>query len=523
MSVDLPGQKTFYGVPADESSVVQDGWRPHPIIPPSVTRPRLVVVVSSAPRSGSSFLGQLMSSPRGALYFFEPFWFYKHLNNNKTAAPYNYTAASDLYNLFTCNLDALPPMFAERSHRGFIWRKPRVLKRDPTRAHLTSLCLSTSIRVIKTIRPRLANVLPLLERTDLDVRIIHLVRDPRAIHNSLVSRGHAWPQRRRNATLLCEDIRDDLRASQSINSDRWTGVRYEDLVERPAEEARRLFEFLQLPLAKETLEFIRTHARSRDAPKSPDPVGTSTKRDTVQAAGNRGQDVADETKAEETQAVVQEDNNRSQNQIATAEDKPSALTEADQHDHLRNTVKGIAEGRDRISEAVNSIFAAMGGSTDDNGSPGSGRFARRLHRSNVSGHIRPDARNTIAGATRRRRDTAPVRTHRGTPRRLLTIGDEDEPIQQKPKPKTRGGRAPTFRRLTRNEYVRALKRREIFKKKKKKGPAYYFATVRGAEFDRLHWIRELPPAERSNVENVCEDVLASLGYPLRYPEENDGL
>ncbi|KAF0291721.1 Carbohydrate sulfotransferase 3 [Amphibalanus amphitrite] len=521
MSVGLSSQRASYGVPADESSVVQDGWRPHPVIPPSVARPRLVVVVSSAPRSGSSFLGQLMSSPHSALYFFEPFWFYNSLYNNKTAAPYNYAAASDLHNLLTCNLDALPPMFAERRHRGFIWKKPKILKRDPSRAHLTSLCLSTSIRVIKTIRPRLAKVLPLLERTDLDARVIHLVRDPRAIHNSLLTKHHAWPQRRRNATLLCEDIRADLRASQSISSDRWTGVRYEDLVERPAEEARRLFEFLQLPLAKETSDFIRTHAQTQDTPKGSDPAGNSTKENSGQAGENRGQDVADGTKDEETQTVVQEENNRSQKRIATAEDKPSPLTEADHHGQLRNTVKGIAEGMGRISEAVNSIFAAMGGSTDEKGSPGSGRFARRLHRSNVSGHIRPDARNTIAGATRRRRDTSLVRTHRGTPRRLLAIGDEDEPIQQKLKPKTRGGRAPTFRRLTRNEYVKSLKRRELFKKKN--GHSYYFDTVRGAEFDRLHWIRELPPAERSNVENVCEDVLVSLGYPLRYPDENNGL
>ncbi|KAF0310270.1 Carbohydrate sulfotransferase 3 [Amphibalanus amphitrite] len=230
MSVGLSSQRASYGVPADESSVVQDGWRPHPVIPPSVARPRLVVVVSSAPRSGSSFLGEI-------------------------------------------RLDALPPMFAERRHRGFIWKKPKILKRDPSRAHLTSLCLSTSIRVIKTIRPRLAKVLPLLERTDLDARVIHLVRDPRAIHNSLLTKHHAWPQRRRNATLLCEDIRADLRASQSISSDRWTGVRYEDLVERPAEEARRLFEFLQLPLAKETSDFIRTHAQTQDTPKGSDPCG----------------------------------------------------------------------------------------------------------------------------------------------------------------------------------------------------------------------------------------------------------
>ena len=63
------------------------------------------------------------------------------------------------------------------------------------------------------------------QRDDVDLRVIHLVRDPRAIHNSLLSRAGSWPQRRRSASLLCADMRADLRATQDLSSRRWTGVR----------------------------------------------------------------------------------------------------------------------------------------------------------------------------------------------------------------------------------------------------------------------------------------------------------
>ena len=47
----------------------------------------------------------------------------------------------------------------------------------------------------------------------------------------------------------------------------------------------------------------------------------------------------------------------------------------------------------------------------------------------------------------------------------------------------------------------------------------YFGTIRTANFDQLHWIRELAPLERERAEQACGDVLETLGYPLRYPEE----
>ena len=62
-----------------------------------------------------------------------------------------------------CSFDALPPMFAKKWQRSFIWRKPALPKKSPGRAQLAAICRKTSIRVVKTIRPRLSMVLPLLQ------------------------------------------------------------------------------------------------------------------------------------------------------------------------------------------------------------------------------------------------------------------------------------------------------------------------------------------------------------------------
>ncbi|XP_037084415.1 uncharacterized protein LOC119104799 [Pollicipes pollicipes] len=233
------------------------------------SRPVLLVIVSSAPRSGSTFLGEMMSSPRRSTFIFEPFWFYSATNSSEHLGGANASVRvdQDIYNLLTCRLSSLPPMFAREHTRSFIWRKPR-LPRGASLDKLTTVCLKQSMRVVKTIRVRLHDVLPLLEVEGLNVHIVHLVRDPRGILNSILRQRRQWPERRRDPEYTCADMRDDIRSWRDVTSSRLSVVRYEDVAAHPLKEARRLFANMNVPLPPDVLKFIESHTKTSAKQKS---------------------------------------------------------------------------------------------------------------------------------------------------------------------------------------------------------------------------------------------------------------
>ena len=76
----------------------------------------------------------------------------------------------------------------------------------------------------------------------------------------------------------------------------WSTGRYEDLVARPQEEARRLFQFLQLPLSKETTAFIKSHVQGREFSNRTGTVRGATEADTGQGTRDPAQGVRDQSK-----------------------------------------------------------------------------------------------------------------------------------------------------------------------------------------------------------------------------------
>ncbi|KAK3873507.1 hypothetical protein Pcinc_021475 [Petrolisthes cinctipes] len=168
-----------------------------------------VLIVSSMGRSGSSFLGQILSSVPSAFYYYEPLYMlHNHLQEDMVW--------QGLKGLFTCNIS-----------RKFLYAavdRKNVLSPNKNLAHCTATCLksgglvkgcrSKSVKVIKSIRTHVAWVAPLLKALP-SLKVIHLVRDPRGTIRSMASLDGF---KRYNLTTGCNNFRQDLLNGKTLTA-----------------------------------------------------------------------------------------------------------------------------------------------------------------------------------------------------------------------------------------------------------------------------------------------------------------
>ncbi|XP_014672891.1 PREDICTED: carbohydrate sulfotransferase 4-like [Priapulus caudatus] len=118
-----------------------------------------------------------------------------------------------------------------------------------------AVCNTYGHCAIKVIRANISDLEPLLEHPILDVKILHLIRDPRGMFRSW------WPSLSNNVSAAVEILRanvkihcaDQLKNLVQGNSLRlrapssYRRVRYEDLAAAPVESAKQLYDFVGLP------------------------------------------------------------------------------------------------------------------------------------------------------------------------------------------------------------------------------------------------------------------------------------
>ncbi|XP_069732269.1 carbohydrate sulfotransferase 7 [Phaenicophaeus curvirostris] len=280
-------------------------------------------------RTGSSFLGELFNQHPDVFYLYEPMWHLWQALYPGDALSLQGALRDMLRALFRCDFSVLrlyasppapaPPAAANLTTASiFGWRTNKVICSAPLcpaaprpRAHvglvdgaaceescppralreLEAECRKYPVVVIKDVRLlELSALMPLLREPGLDLRVVQLFRDPRAVHNSrlkarqallresvqvLRSRLRAEPRGRRPPPLLPEPgrgappqhraefflggalevicqawLRDLLLARRSPPwlRRRYTQLRYEDLVREPRAQLRRLLRFAGLPV-----------------------------------------------------------------------------------------------------------------------------------------------------------------------------------------------------------------------------------------------------------------------------------
>ena len=236
---------------------------------PFSTRKNLIII--SPGRGGSSFLGSLFNENPYVMYSFEPFFaitgkiFHVDLVKGEKE-PKNYKQAflrvidgflkCDFTNFSKTTISALLRDRWHLLHSKALSNKN--LARF-SRTLLTTTCENHNYTVIKILSARVPNkTIETLrelfqEQSHYNVKVVHLVRDPRAVVNSRVNlkwmKDHLHPSFSDNVRRICNPILQNIRFGLLFPppwlKNRFLIIRYEDLVENTVNITRELYRFAE--------------------------------------------------------------------------------------------------------------------------------------------------------------------------------------------------------------------------------------------------------------------------------------
>uniref|UniRef100_A0A8C9LY11 Sulfotransferase n=1 Tax=Piliocolobus tephrosceles TaxID=591936 RepID=A0A8C9LY11_9PRIM len=301
--------------PAMEAAGEEEEERKEEPPRPAVAGPRRHVLLMATTRTGSSFVGEFFNQQGNIFYLFEPLW---HIERTVSFEPGGANAAGSalvyrdvLKQLFLCDLYVLEHFITplpEDHLTEFMFRRgsSRSLCEDPVctpfvkkvfeKYHCKNrrcgplnvtlaaeACRRKEHMALKTVRIRQLEFLqPLAEDPRLDLRVIQLVRDPRAVLASrmvaFAGKYKTWKKwlddegqdglREEEVQRLrgnCESIR--LSAELGLRQPAWLRgrymlVRYEDVARGPLQKAREMYRFAGIPLTPQVEDWIQKNTQA---------------------------------------------------------------------------------------------------------------------------------------------------------------------------------------------------------------------------------------------------------------------
>ncbi|XP_060578309.1 carbohydrate sulfotransferase 1-like [Ruditapes philippinarum] len=242
------------------------------------------ILINSYMRSGSSFMGRLLAWHPDTFYWYEPLWNYDSgvyywgkdllcvgrnmcgLAKNKTRHNLGRVYAT-FDNIYNCNLSVLSAAMTENItliHSGKIWQPYKECRKKKLSIlkclqQMEQVCKSSKHKATKTVRLTLDNLESTL-KTNPDVKLIHLFRDPRAIMNSRLTtkwfglkelRFNDYKLLQEDATDLCNRMIHDFIAGIHLKQkypQRFSFVMFEDLMDDKTKKSKILFEFFGLEM-----------------------------------------------------------------------------------------------------------------------------------------------------------------------------------------------------------------------------------------------------------------------------------
>ncbi|XP_073453982.1 carbohydrate sulfotransferase 6-like [Aquarana catesbeiana] len=260
-------------------------------------KPVHLLVVSSW-RSGSSFIGQIFNHHNDVFYLFEPGHPVWMKFQNESSELLHFPLRDLLRSLFTCDVSPLyqylpkggkivselsffaetqalctpPACSAFMPTEGYDRLKCQLCCMNTSLDQMGETCKTYSHVVMKTVRILdLSILLPLFRDPALDLRILHLVRDPRAVAFSRQSFDLTTDDRivlknegNENITIsramekICKsqvDINRVAKASEVLQG-RYMAIRNEDLSNEPLKNVKKIYNFAGLHLTKDLEQWV---------------------------------------------------------------------------------------------------------------------------------------------------------------------------------------------------------------------------------------------------------------------------
>ncbi|XP_076829595.1 carbohydrate sulfotransferase 2a [Brachyhypopomus gauderio] len=282
---------------------------------PQTSRKQLVYVLTTW-RSGSSFFGELFNQNPGVFFMFEPLWHVWQKLYPADAVSLQGAQRDMLRAIYRCDFSVFQ-MYQSHTGKNLTtvdlfgsglnkvvcsyplcssYRKDvvgmvdeKVCKMCPPQdvVVLERECRKYGTIVIKGVRILDVNILaPLLEDPSLNLKIIHLVRDPRAVANSRIKTKHALMRenfqvlrsksqkaqyvdhRRKYVSdfysvstmeVICEYMSYTLKSALSPPDwlkGKYMLVRYEDLAKNPVQTLRNAYRFANLTISSAIESFV---------------------------------------------------------------------------------------------------------------------------------------------------------------------------------------------------------------------------------------------------------------------------
>lgn len=289
------------------------------------------VLLLSSWRSGSSFLGQVFSQHPSVFYLMEPAWHVWTKMQKPSARVLRMAVRDLLRSVYQCDFSAMEPYLPEQHNVSslFMWSHSRALCSPPAcpltpRSQFSNqtLCYQTcdatglhrveeacgtySHVVLKEVRFfELESLYPLLQDPNLDLRIIHLVRDPRAVvrsreqsakafmnDNAIVLEQKSIPAAEVQYQVMQEICRSHVRINERailkpppFLKGRYKMVRYEDVARNPLGEINGMYEFVGLDMTTQLAEWIYrvTHGKGKGTRKEAFKITSRNAADVSQA------------------------------------------------------------------------------------------------------------------------------------------------------------------------------------------------------------------------------------------------
>uniref|UniRef100_A0A8C4SV37 Sulfotransferase n=1 Tax=Erpetoichthys calabaricus TaxID=27687 RepID=A0A8C4SV37_ERPCA len=270
-----------------------------PLKEPLVAKKRQLVYIFSTWRSGSSFFGEIFNQDPAVFFLYEPLWhIWKRLYPGD-ALSLQGASRDMLRSLYHCDFSIFQlyhvpvgnnfttnDIFAAFFNKVICsypicsaYRKDvvkqvdaKVCSKCPPRnlRLLEKECLKYNTIVVKGVRIFDLNVLaPLLEDPSMEIKIIHLVRDPRG-ENVHVAKSN---------TLLT------VQKSPAWLNGKYMLVRYEDFIEDPVNRLKEIYSFINIPLVHSIKLFAFQMTRGPSGSFSPFVV--SSRNSTITASAWR--------------------------------------------------------------------------------------------------------------------------------------------------------------------------------------------------------------------------------------------